>query len=223
MRPIGRIRLPTVLTRGARGVLALATLLGTAALIGLSACGQGDWVPVPESDGAMKSSGAVRASRRLYDGAPPVIPHSDFGAACSSCHDTEGISVEGVGYAPASPHDDTGNDGATTRCRQCHVPVESESLFVQNEFEGLAQDLRPGSRLYDGAPPTIPHKVLMRENCAACHVGPGAREEIVTSHPERVRCRQCHVPVTTRDEIPGTNRVGILSYGEVGLDTPEGS
>jgi len=215
MRPIGRKRLPTVLTRGSRGVWALATLLGTAALIGISACGQEDWVPVPDSDGAMKSSGAVRASRRLYDGAPPVIPHSDFGAACSSCHDTEGISVEGVGYAPASPHDDTGNDGATTRCRQCHVAVLDDGLFVENAFEGLRQDLSPGTRLYAGAPPTIPHKILMRENCAACHVGPGARAEIITSHPERVRCRQCHVPVTTRE--------GILNYGGVGLETPEGS
>ena len=47
---------------------------------------------MPDSDGAMKSSGAVRADRRLYDGAPPVIPHAVFGAACSSCHDTEGLS-----------------------------------------------------------------------------------------------------------------------------------
>jgi cytochrome c-type protein NapB len=39
----------------------------------------------------------------------------------------------------------------------------------------------------------------MRENCAACHTGPAAREEIRTSHPERTRCRQCHVPVTTRE------------------------
>jgi|GEM_PF-1376988 len=194
---------------------AVAVLLATVAVLGLTACGQSDWVPVPDSDGAMKSSGAVRGALRLFDGAPPVIPHSDFGAACGACHDTEGISVEGVGYAPASPHDDTGEAAATTRCRQCHVAVLDEGLFVQNTFEGLRQDLRTGGRLYDGAPPTIPHKVLMRENCAACHVGPGARAEILTTHPERTRCRQCHVPVTTRE--------GILSYGEMGPDTPEGS
>lgn len=197
------------------GAFPLAILAAATATLGLSACGQGDWVPVPDSDGAVKSSGAVRATRRLYDGAPPVIPHSDFGAACSACHDTQGISVKGVGYAPASPHDDTGEANATTRCRQCHVEVLDEGLFVQNDFEGLPQDLRPGSRLYAGAPPTIPHRVLMRENCAACHVGPGARQGIVTTHPERTRCRQCHVPVTTRD--------AILSYGEVGLENPEGS
>ena len=184
-------------------------------LLALPSCGQGDWVPVPDSDGAMKSSGTVRAARRLYDGAPPVIPHVEFGAACSSCHDTEGLSVKGVGYAPASPHEATGEANTTTRCRQCHVAVLDDGLFVRNGFRGLQQDLEPGSRLYPGAPPTIPHKVLMRENCAACHTGPGARAEIVTSHPERTRCRQCHVPVTTRE--------GVLSYGDVDLNTSEGS
>ena len=76
------------------------------------------------------------------------------------------------------------------------------SLFVESSFVPLRQDLRFGGRLYDGAPPTIPHKILMRENCAACHTGPGARTEILTSHPERTRCRQCHVPVSTRDFFP---------------------
>ncbi|MCJ7630265.1 MAG: nitrate reductase cytochrome c-type subunit [Longimicrobiales bacterium] len=189
--------------------------LAMAATLWVTACGQGDWVPVPGSDDAVKSSGAVRAARRLYDGAPPVIPHAAFGAACGACHDTKGISVEGVGYAPASPHDDTGEAGATVRCRQCHVAVLTDGLFAKNMFEGLPQDLRRGSRLYDGAPPTIPHRILMREKCAACHVGAGARAEIVTTHPERTRCRQCHVPVTTRE--------GILSYGAVGLATQEGS
>jgi hypothetical protein len=41
----------------------------------------------------------------------------------------------------------------------------------------------------------------MRENCAACHTGPAAREEIRTTHPERIRCRQCHVPVGSRTEF----------------------
>jgi len=172
-------------------------------------CGQGDWVPVPDSDGALKSSGEVRAARRLYDGAPPVIPHENFGVDCGACHDEQGISVEGVGYAPASPHDDTGEVGATVRCRQCHVFGLTESLFVRNDFRGLPQDLRAGSRLYDGAPPTIPHKILMRENCAACHTGPGARAEILTSHPERTRCRQCHVPVTTREVFSGSTGDGL--------------
>ncbi len=190
-------------------------LLAIMAILPLSACGQDDWVPVADSDGAMKSSGSVRAERRLYDGAPPVIPHDLFGAACSSCHDPLGIAVDGVGFAPANPHDDTDRAHATTRCRQCHVQVLADGLFVENSFHGLAQDLRPGSRLFEGAPPTIPHRLLMRENCAACHSGPGARAEIITTHPERVRCRQCHVPVTTRE--------ATLGYLEVRPSSPEGS
>lgn len=197
---------------GARMLLALALV---ASALCLSACGGGDWVPVPDGDGALKSSGAVRATRRLYDGAPPVIPHQEYGTACSTCHDAQGIGVEGVGYAPASPHTNTDEEGATARCRQCHVSVLEDGRFAESDFVGLEQDLRPGSRLYPGAPPTIPHKVLMRENCTACHAGPGSRAEILTDHPERVRCRQCHVPVSSRG--------APLSYGEATGEDPEGS
>lgn len=152
----------------------------------------------------MKSSAAVRADRRLYDGAPPAIPHDNFGVDCSTCHDKAGIAVPGLGFAPASPHEDTPEAGAAQRCRQCHVFVTTDEVFVDNVFRGLEQDLRAGGRLYPGAPPTIPHRILMREDCAACHTGPAAREEIRTSHPDRTRCRQCHLPVTTREEfLPG--------------------
>jgi cytochrome c-type protein NapB len=178
-------------------------------------CGDREWVAVDGSEDALKSSAEYRAGRRLYDGAPPVIGHGEFGADCSSCHDTQGISVKGVGYAPASPHDGTDEEDFTTRCRQCHVFANTTDLFVESEFVGLPQDLRYGTRLYDGAPPTIPHKVFMRENCAACHTGPAARAEILTSHPERTRCQQCHVPITTRE--------GALSYPEQGIETPETS
>ena len=49
----------------------------------------------------------------------------------------------------------------------------------------------------------------MRENCAACHDGPGAREEIRTSHPERTRCRQCHVPVTDNQPFESSLGAGL--------------
>lgn len=179
--------------------------MSVALLLAVAACADDRWDPVPGSTGALKSSAEVRAGRRLYDGAPPTVPHDNFGVACSSCHDADGISVEGLGFAPASSHDDTEQARATQRCRQCHVFVEDTGLFVRNRFSGLDQDLRAGSRLYPGAPPTIPHKILMRENCAACHTGPGARKGIATSHPERTRCRQCHVPVTTREEFSEEN------------------
>lgn len=177
----------------ARLDLGLAVLAG----IAISGCGD-DTVPVPDREDAVKSAAAVRAERRAYDGAPPTVPHDDFGMKCEACHNARGQSVPGVGFAPASPHVGTARAGATARCRQCHVFVTDDRVFVASEFVGLEQDLRAGGRATPGAPPTIPHRLLMRENCAACHAGPGAREEIRTSHPERWRCRQCHVPVTTR-------------------------
>jgi cytochrome c-type protein NapB len=167
-----------------------------AALIAAVGCG-GDQVPVPGRAGATKSTADVRAERRAYDGAPPTIPHASFGMRCEACHNAAGQSVAGVGFAPASPHVDTERAGGTTRCRQCHVFVVTDRMFVASRFEGVEQaPYLNGGRATPGAPPTIPHRTLMRENCVACHAGPGAREDIRTSHPERWRCQQCHVPVT---------------------------
>ena len=195
---MGKRRWIPAVVRVARRLSACSLILST------SACADDRWDPVPSAGDAVKSSAEIRADRRLYDGAPPTIPHDNVGVACSSCHDTDGIAVPGLGFAPASPHDDTREAGAAQRCRQCHVFVTTDRLFVANGFQGLEQDLRGGGRLYDGAPPTLPHRVFMRENCPACHTGPGAREEIRTSHPERDRCRQCHVPVQTRELFVGS-------------------
>ena len=155
---------------------------------------------------SVKSAALERAERRLYDGAPPVIPHMPLGAPCVSCHNERGMAVEGLGFAPPSPHEATAGMSSVSRCEQCHVfqrTEEKDAVFVANRFEGLKQDLRRGTRLYDGAPPVMPHGTLMRENCQACHTGEAAREEIRTSHPERPRCGQCHVPqVQKTHEIP---------------------
>jgi cytochrome c-type protein NapB len=168
------------------------------ALLTLLACGPGqDRLPVPGTDGALKSAAHIRAERRAYDGAPPVIPHNDFGMTCTQCHNLGGIEVPDVGFAPPYPHDGTLGLSGLARCRQCHVFAATDGTFVANSFVGLPQDLRRGRRLNPIAPPTIPHRIFMRENCLACHGGAAAREEIRTSHPERVRCRQCHVEVRT--------------------------
>ena len=168
-------------------------------LIALLACGPG----APERDAneaAVPSAAAVRAARRAYDGAPPTIPHADPGAECSACHDADGQAV-GTAFAPASPHAATAMAGSTQRCRQCHVFVTSEAVLVDNDFIGLPQNLRWGERATPGGPPTIPHRLLMRERCVACHAGPGARDDIRTSHPGRERCRQCHAAVTATGEF----------------------
>ena len=134
-----------------------------------------------------------RAAARAYDGAPPVIPHAIAGE-CTTCHDDDGSEIAGVGAAPASPHGHERMAGDMRRCRQCHVAASASGLFVASRFNGLPQGPWRGGRFYDGAPPTIPHSLQLRENCLSCHAGPGSRVEIRTSHPERVRCRQCHVP-----------------------------
>ena len=152
----------------------------------------------PGTGGVVKTAALERAERRAYDGAPPIIPHDNFGMTCTQCHDLKGMEVENVGFAPPSPHEKTVGMSAFSRCRQCHVFSVADDIFKGNAFAGLEQDLRRGARLNPFAPPTLPHKTFMRENCTACHSGPAAREEIRTDHPERPRCRQCHVPVETR-------------------------
>lgn len=178
------------------GSSAAAVLTGAFALLG---CGSSpERVDVPERPGVQKTAAVVRAERRAYDGAPPVIAHEDFGIECNSCHTLEGIDLGDEGLAPPFPHQRTLGMSAVSRCQQCHVFSNTDAVFAANSFSGLRQDLRSGARLNPLAPPTIPHRTLMRENCTACHAGPAAREEIRNDHPERTRCRQCHVPVTTR-------------------------
>lgn len=166
-------------------------LLG-AALLGCPAAPKDD----AGRPAVQKSAAVDRAERRAYDGAPPVIPHPNLGAECVGCHHTRGVQIEGLGYAPPSPHEKTSGLSERSRCTQCHLFRQSQDLFRASQFAGLTQNLQKGERLYDGAPPVIPHDVLMRENCAACHDGPAAREVIRTPHPERVRCRQCHLAVS---------------------------
>jgi nitrate reductase cytochrome c-type subunit len=150
-------------------------------------------VPVPGEQGREKSTATVRAARRLFDGAPPVIPHQNFNIRCTQCHQQRGLEVPGIGFAPPAPHENTLPPGPFSRCNQCHIFKQTDKMFVDNSFEPLRQDLRAGRRLNELAPPVIPHMVFMRENCFACHDGPAAREEIRTPHPERTNCRQCHV------------------------------
>lgn len=139
----------------------------------------------------------VRADRRLYDGAPPVIPHPPLNIDCVACHTDAGKEAPPLGFAPANPHARTAGLSETSNCRQCHVFRRGEETFVETDFQGLRQQFAKADRLYPGAPPVIPHRVFMRENCTSCHSGPVARPEIRCSHPLRANCRQCHVPATS--------------------------
>lgn len=144
---------------------------------------------------------AVRSQRRLYDGAPPVIPHAPLNIKCTACHTDTGKEAPPLGFAPANPHSQTEGLSATSHCQQCHVFRRQEDYFVASDFQGLPQRFSKADRLYPGAPPVSPHRIFMRENCTSCHCGPGARPEIHCSHPQRLNCRQCHVPVLETSAI----------------------
>jgi nitrate reductase (cytochrome), electron transfer subunit len=167
-----------------------ACCLAVSLALGALACGGGE-DPGRQSLASFKSTLDQRAARRAYDGAPPVIPHAVFGKYCGACHDDRGVAVAGLGFAPPSPHGLTPGLGAA-RCAQCHVTQSDVPPFVASRFVGLPQEAVPGPRHHELAPPVIPHRVFLRENCLACHGGEAAREELRTAHPERTRCRQCH-------------------------------
>jgi len=138
----------------------------------------------------------VRAKRRAFDGAPPVVPHKPLGVACITCHTTVGKAVPTLGIAPANPHD--ARSASFSNCRQCHVFSQTDRLFVETNFQGILQQHSPAGLVH--RPPVIPHATALRANCAACHAGPAARPEIICSHPHRTNCVQCHIAKTTEEE-----------------------
>lgn len=145
---------------------------------------------------------AIRKARRAYEGAPPVVPHpvvQTDSTSCLLCH-KEATRI-GDSIAPAVSH------RAYTSCTQCHVadsglPIEWNTgrfaMDSNSEFVG-EHTTSEGTRAYKGAPPTIPHRTLMRENCMSCH-GEGGTSAIRTSHPDRQSCTQCHAPDAGYDQ-----------------------
>ena len=131
-------------------------------------------------------------SRRQYPGSPPLIPHKveepDLARVeCLACHARGGWSQELQKHTPITPHPEH------QACRQCHVAMTANEVFVDIDWRSVATP-RLGRSELPGAPPPIPHELQMRGNCIACHVGPGAVSAIRVEHPMRGNCRQCHVP-----------------------------
>lgn len=162
-------------------------------------------------------------SVRAYPGAPPRIAHGltdeEFrSASCNSCHERGGFVPRFGLYAPVTPHPEY------SECLQCHVPdadlvgaprpdgtpgglclqchrlEDRTPLFVASDWRVPAWP-GLGGRAMEGSPPWIPHDLQLRGNCLACHGGPGAVEEIRTTHPERTSCRQCHVPAPSDEDL----------------------
>ncbi|HKZ05517.1 MAG TPA: cytochrome C [Methylomirabilota bacterium] len=144
-----------------------------------------------------KRTREVYYARRAYPGAPPVIPHpvderEAFGKTCLACHAEGGWVPRFEAYAPVTPHPEM------TACRQCHLPSPLAPPGGEGRVRGSVSAWQapappPLKRAaMPGSPPPIPHGLQMRENCRACHAGPGAVDALRTTHPERVSCRQCH-------------------------------
>jgi cytochrome c-type protein NapB len=135
-------------------------------------------------------------SLRQYPGSPPVVPHilMDEKSAqldCLSCHLQGGFAESFNRFTPVTPHPQHES------CNQCHVKREDSSLFTGIDWFSVMPP-RLGRSALAGSPPPIAHPLQMRENCVACHVGPGAVVSIRVEHPMRGNCRQCHVPAETQ-------------------------
>ncbi len=133
-------------------------------------------------------------SSRSFLYAPPPMPHTGMKQDdCLNCHAPEyDIKKRWRAIRPISHQ-------LYSQCLQCHVEQSRPAAvpFVLSDF--LALDLPgKGSRNNEYAPPTVPHKVFMRENCLSCH-GATGYSDYRTSHPERSQCLQCHAPEASAD------------------------
>jgi cytochrome c-type protein NapB len=173
-----------------RVVTVLLLLLGGAAWMQVQALA-GDAVEDESRDDQMASARARRAARRAFYTAPPVIPHAVDARAtdreCLACHE-QPVLREGK-LTPATPHPKMSN------CQQCHVQglyEGAEAFPVASSWRGLEAP-KPEARTQPLAPPTIPHRIFLREDCLTCHHPQGPEPALRTSHPDRSNCRQCHV------------------------------
>lgn len=163
---------------------------------------------------AKAASSKMRAMRRAFNGAPPVIPHpveNTTDAACYACH-SEGMKLGEV-KAGVMSHPFLAN------CTQCHAPMapapfRDVDASVDTSFVGLPAP-KQGERAYPGAPPTIPHSQWMRENCLACHGGGSGWAGMESTHPWRSNCTQCHAPSASLDQAITAESVPMLPPLEV--------
>ena len=147
--------------------------------------------------------------------APPVTPHpvdANDVTSCYQCHG-EGKVIDTL-VAPKISHP------RYTNCTQCHAPVavqipgNAPGLVVDNVFRGQISAGK-GTRAYLGAPPTLPHPTLMRENCLACH-GLLGQQGLRTPHPWRVNCLQCHPPDASLEQQKADDQAPPPWAGETG-------
>jgi nitrate reductase (cytochrome), electron transfer subunit len=154
-------------------------------------------------------SSLVRASRRAFNGAPPIIPHeiqNTNDAACYTCH-SDGMQMASLKASVMSHH-------FLANCTQCHappppIPFQGVDADVASTFVGLAAPIA-GKRAFPGAPPTIPHSQWMRENCLACHGSGKGWAGMESTHPWRSNCTQCHGPSAVLDQAISVDSIPMF-------------
>lgn len=170
---------------------------------------------------------------RSYPGAPPRIPHGLRAeelrtSKCLTCHARGGFSLRFESYVPVTPHPQWTNcvqchamndelvvvpaleSGPNASCRECHVGKPSRFAETGIDWRSAAWPTLSAS---GDLPPPIPHDLQSRANCLPCHAGPGAIEEIRTTHPERVDCRSCHVLASAPADETFSRPGGLVRRG----------
>lgn len=171
------------MTMGRAGLFVLVLVVGSCGVLSLST-----GCDTAGGAAAERPAALALAGNRLFDGAPPTIPHEVGGLGrhdCLDCH-AEGDAVSDGRRATVTPHPEL------ERCQQCHVSETDVALFQTNEFEGGMYPM--GAKAQPMGPLLIPHPLTMRENCLGCHGSDAEEPSLRTTHPERIRCIQCHIP-----------------------------
>ncbi len=132
----------------------------------------------------------ARSILRAFYTAPPVVPHEiemQDTQDCLRCH-LNVTRLDDGRVAKETPHPQFSS------CLQCHVPGANNEFNTNGtSWEGLEEPKR-GDRWATMAPPMIPHRIKLRENCLSCHGSQNPDMRLRTTHPERTSCLQCHVP-----------------------------
>ncbi|UCF37765.1 MAG: hypothetical protein JSU96_02550 [Acidobacteriota bacterium] len=139
-----------------------------------------------------------RTERRAFYTAPPTVPHELDGLEngdCLTCH--EDVLDLGDQVSAPTPHPEYFN------CLQCHVgtaplPIAETTPDVASDWKGLAEPTLI-ERANPKAPPSIPHRLFLRDRCLSCHHPDHPNPAQRTSHPERSNCQQCHVADQERE------------------------
>lgn len=169
-------------------------------------------VPQYEEITDEEAARAQRAALRAFYTAPPVMPHDRSllrNHDCQYCHSEVREFKSTERLSTKTPHAQMSN------CMQCHVAVEAPvgeaAEPVATSWQGL-EEPGAGDRAHLLAPPTLPHRLFLRENCLSCHSTESPYVFMRCTHPERSNCLQCHVPGL--DNEFRLDRSGLVEHAE---------